>query len=231
MTKIDLANSSITGVKLEELLAASGFEIPRDLNMGKNDPYGAPELLEALAGIYNCQKSNIIPTTGGSEANFLLFLALLNSGDEVIVEQPGYSPLWLVPQMLGVKVIKWPRKFEDIFTLDLEMLKNSITNRTKLIVITNLHNPSGVLATNESIRAAAEIAADHGVWLVIDEMFLDVANNTQTSAVGMESVIVTASVSKVYGIGGLRTGWIIAPEGVVEQCIKAIFQSLSPRQL
>jgi aspartate/methionine/tyrosine aminotransferase len=224
-TKIDLANSSITGVKLDELLAATSFEIPKELNMGKNDPYGASELLDALVGIYNCPKSNIIPTTGGSEANFLLFLTMLKAGDEVIVEQPGYSPLWLVPQMLGAKVIKWPRRFENNFALDLEMLKNNITNRTKLIVITNLHNPSGVLATNESIRAAAEIAADHGAWLVIDEMFLDVASTTQASAVGMNSVIVTASVSKVYGIGGLRTGWIIAPEKVAVQCLKAKWQA------
>ena len=224
-TKIDLANSSITGVRWDELLAVTQFQIPKDLSMGKNDPCGAAPLVEALANIYNCQSSNVITTTGGSEANFLVYLALLAAGDEIIVEQPGYSPLWLVPEMMGAKVVDWPRKFEDGFTLDLEALKDKITNRTKLIVMTNLHNPTGVLADNDTIRAAAEIASDHGALLFIDEMFLDVSETPSSSAAGSEGVIVTASVSKVYGIGGLRTGWIVAEKQLAEKCLAAKWQA------
>jgi aspartate/methionine/tyrosine aminotransferase len=226
-TKIDLANNSITGVPLSELLDMTGFVIPADFNLGKNDPFGADDLREILAQIYNCEKQNIVPTTGGSEANFLVFLSHLEPGDEVIMEQPGYPPLWLVPQMLGAQVIYWERKFEDRFALDFEALKNKITDRTKLIVITNLHNPSGILVEHDEIKALAEIAAENNVMLLIDEMFLDVADTEipQRSAVGLDSVIVTASVSKVYGIGGLRTGWIIGSDEIAKKCLSAKWQA------
>ncbi|WP_455391716.1 aminotransferase class I/II-fold pyridoxal phosphate-dependent enzyme [[Eubacterium] cellulosolvens] len=222
-----MANSSIIGVPYSELIKDTGFEIQDNLNLGKNDPFGAKELREALAKIYKCSPTNVIPTTGGSEANFLVFLGLLEPGDEVIVEQPGYSPLWLVPQALGARVSWWERRYEDKFALDEETLKNKITNQTKLIVITNLHNPSGAMVELETIRAIAELAKEKGAWLFIDEMFLEVANTDSPpkSAFGIESVIVTASVSKIYGIGGLRTGWIIAPEDIAEQCLLAKWQA------
>ncbi len=223
--KYDLANSSISGVPFSELLSLTGSKIPNDFNLGKNDPNGADELRNALAKIYNCKKENIVTTTGGSEANFLVFLAMLKPGDEVIVEQPTYSPLWLVPQMLGARIVTWERAYENGFSLDLEELKNKITSRTKLIVITNLHNPSGVLIDNDTINAAAEIAAEQHAILFIDEMFLDTAESKQATAAGMESVLVTSSVSKVYGIGGLRTGWIVAQEHLAAQCLGAKWQT------
>jgi aspartate/methionine/tyrosine aminotransferase len=219
--KYDLGNSSITGVKWSELVELTGFQIPDELNLNKNDPFGALELRETLAGIYQCDKDQVIPTTGGSEANLIVFLAMVEPGSEVIVEQPGYSPLWQVPEMLGVKIKFWHRNFDNGFTLDLESLKESINTKTKLIVITNLHNPSGALAPFEDIKAAAEIAKDNNVYLLIDEIFLDVSSNLQPSAAGLENVIITSSVSKVFGIGGFRTGWIITNDEVSKHCLDA----------
>jgi len=111
--------------------------------------------------------------------------------------------------------------------LDIEALKNKITDNTKLIVITNLHNPSGILTSPEMIQTVAELAQEHDAFLFIDEMFLDVANTEQApqSAFGLDSVLVTASVSKVFGIGGLRTGWIIAPKDIAKKCLLAKWQA------
>jgi aspartate/methionine/tyrosine aminotransferase len=219
--KYDLGNSSITGVKWSELIELTGFQIPDELNLNKNDPFGAPELRECLANIYNCNNTQVIPATGGSEANLIVFLAMVEPGSEVIVEYPGYSPLWQVPEMLGAKIRFWNRNFEERFALDLETLKESINSKTKLIVITNLHNPSGVLAPYEDIKAAAEIAKDNNVHLLIDEIFIDVSNTPQRSAAGLENVIITSSASKVFGIGGFRTGWIIADDQVSKKCLDA----------
>lgn len=224
-TQYDLANSSITGVPLDEFLVHTGFELPKDFNLGKNDPFGAQELRQALSDIYNCDFENVVTTTGGSEANFLVFLGLLEPGDEVIVEQPGYSPLWLVPQMLGAKVVYWERLLENGFDLDIESLKEKITTNTKLVVITNLHNPSGVVAERDIIQAIADLAEENNALLFIDEMFLDVAEEPQKTAFGMDSVLVTASVSKIYGIGGLRTGWIIAQKDIAARCLQAKWQA------
>jgi aspartate/methionine/tyrosine aminotransferase len=222
--KFDLANSSITGVQFAELMNFTDFNIPDNFNLGKNDPFGAIELRETLAKIYNCNTTNIIPTTGGSEANLIVFLAMLNPSDRVIVEQPGYSPLWLVPEMLGAKVDFWYRKFEDGFKLDIESLKEKITRETKLVVVTNLHNPSGVLTEEKEIKAIGEIVKENNAFLLVDEIFLDVANRPQNSAADFNSIIVTSSVSKVYGIGGLRTGWIVASDEVAKSCLQAKWQ-------
>ncbi len=223
--KLDLASSSITGVRFDELQEMTGFELPEDFDLGKNDPFGALELRDALVSMYNCDHNQVVTTTGGSEANFLVFLALLDRGDEIIVEQPGYSPLWLVPEMLGARVVKWERRFEDGFALDMEALKSKLTKNTKLIVITNLNNPTGVQADQKTIQAVAELASEHGALLFIDEMFLPAANAPQRTAAGMDSVIVTSSVSKVYGIGGLRTGWIVADEDIAKLCLNAKWQT------
>jgi aspartate/methionine/tyrosine aminotransferase len=222
--KYDLANSSITGVKWSEFIDLTGFQIPDDLNLNKNDPFGAPELRRTLAEIYHCSDTQVIPATGGSEANLIVFLAMVEPGSEVIVECPGYSPLWQVPEMLGARINLWDRRFEDGFGLDIEKLKEIINKDTNLIVITNLHNPSGVLAPIDDIKAVAEIAKDKNAYLLIDEIFLDVSDTPQSSAAALENVIVTSSVSKVFGVGGFRTGWIVADDKIFDRCLKAKWQ-------
>ena len=134
------------------------------------------------------------------------------------MEQPGYGPLWLTPQTLGARVIPWPRRFEQQFALDLDTLPTLLSKKTRLIVITNLHNPSGVLIPRQTLQRVADLAAMHNVFLLVDEIFLDGAPTPQPSAFGLPNTIVTSSMSKIYGLGGLRTGWVIAPEHVTYQC-------------
>jgi aspartate/methionine/tyrosine aminotransferase len=100
----------------------------------------------------------------------------------------------------------------------LEGLQLNLTDDTKLVIMTNLHNPSGRLADRDSIRAAAETCAEKGACLLIDEIFLDGAFEPQSSAFGLDNVIITSSVTKVYGLGGVRTGWVIAPEDIAQKC-------------
>jgi aspartate/methionine/tyrosine aminotransferase len=217
-TKYPLAYSNITGVTYEEFLAFTGFTLPSSYDLGIDHPHGVHELTTALAGIYHCTPENIVTSSGGTEANYLLFSSLLSPGDEVIVEQPGYGPLWLTPQTLGARVVTWPRRFEERFAVNLVTLPSLITKKTKLIVLTNLHNPSGVLLPRQMLQRVADIAAMNHVFLLVDEIFLDGSPTPQPSAYGLPNTIVTSSMSKVYGLGGMRTGWIIAPEHVAYQC-------------
>jgi aspartate/methionine/tyrosine aminotransferase len=159
-----------------------------------------------------------VTTTGASEANFLVFSSLLTNSDDFIVEQPGYQPLWRTPEVLGAQRITWPRPFEKKFQLDIDVLESLITNKTKLIVITNLHNPSGVLTDKKTIETIAEIAQQHHTYLLIDEIFLDGSFIRQPSSFGIPNVIITSSATKIYGRGGLHTGWLIAPKEIKERC-------------
>ena len=216
----NLAFSNIHGVTVEESETLTHYSFPGNFDFGSNAQYGADELKRTLCSIYNCTSDNIVTTTGASEANFLVFSSLLNQGDEFIIEQPGYQPMWLTPEMFGARRINWPRRFENKFSVDIEMLNNLITEKTKLIILTNLHNPSGVFTHHKAIKAIAEIAENHDVYVLVDEIYLDGSYISQPSSFGIPNVIVTSSATKIYGLGGFHSGWIIAPREITMQCQK-----------
>ena len=214
-----LAFSKMKGLSKGEYDELVQYDLKPELDLGRGDPRGAYEFKQILMEIYGCGIDNIVTTSGGTQANFLVFLATLQKKDKFIIEQPGYQPMWLTPQMLGGRKIPWLRRFEDDFRLDVDALKNLITNRTKLIVLTNPHNPTGVVADRKfEIKKIAEIAQAKGIYVLIDEIFLDGTDVPQVSAYGLPNVIITSSMTKVYGLGGQRTGWIIAPPEIAAQC-------------
>jgi aspartate/methionine/tyrosine aminotransferase len=214
----NLAFSNIDGLTFEEYQQLTDFFLQKDFDLGVNAHYGADELKQILSEMYHCKPENIVTATGASEANFLVSSSLLTKDDDFIVEQPGYQPLWRTPEILGARRITWPRTFEKKFQLDIDVLDSLITNKTKLIVMTNLHNPSGVLTDKKTIEAVAEIARKHHTYLLIDEIFLDGSFTRQPSSFGIQNVIVTSSATKVYSLGGLHTGWVIAPKEIAELC-------------
>ena len=214
-----LAFSKMKGVSKREYDELVQYDLGPELDLGRGDPRGTNEFKQILMEIYGCGIDNIVTTSGGTQANFLVFLATLKKKDKFIIEQPGYQPMWLTPKMMGARKVPWLRRFEDDFRLDIDALKELITHRTKLIVLTNPHNPSGVVADRESeIKKIAEIAQARGIYVLIDEIFLDGTDVPQVSAYGLPNVIITSSMTKVYGLGGQRTGWIIAPPEIAAQC-------------
>ncbi len=214
-----LAFSKMKGVSKREYDELVDYDPGPELDLGRGDPNGANEFKQILTQMYGCGIDNIVTTSGGTQANFLVFLATLSKKDEFIIEQPGYQPMWLTPEMMEAKKVPWFRRFNDEFRLDVDALDALITDRTKLIVLTNPHNPTGVVADRElEIRRVAEIAQARGVYVLIDEIFLDGASVPQISAYGLPNVIVTSSMTKVYGLGGQRTGWIIAPLEIATEC-------------
>ena len=214
-----LASSKMTGLSKREYDELVRYDLAPELDLGRGDPRGANEFKQILKEMYGCGLYNIVTTSGGTQANFLVFLATLSEGDEFIIEQPGYQPMWLTPEVMGARMVPWLRRFEDDFRLDVDALEALITDRTILIVITNPHNPTGVVADRETeIKRIAEIAQAKGIYVLIDEIFLDGAAEPQVSAYGLPNVIITGSMTKVYGLGGQRTGWIIAPPEILSQC-------------
>jgi len=214
--RYNLAYSDITGLSLKEYTKLAKYSLPADFNLGINRQYGATELKDTLCSMYHCTADNVVTSTGASEANYLVYSSLLDNGDEFIIERPGYQPLRSTPEMFGAKRIDWPRPFENKFRINVEALKALCTKNTKLIVLTNLHNPSGVYTDIQTIKAVAEVAIDHGAYVLVDEIYHDGAFTQNPSCFGLPNVLVTSSATKVYGLGGLHTGWIIAPEEVAK---------------
>jgi aspartate/methionine/tyrosine aminotransferase len=138
--------------------------------------------------------------------------ALIEPGDEVLIEHPAYELLVSTAEHLGANVTRFSRPAENSFRIDLGELERRATGRTRLIVLTNLQNPTSAQIDEEDMRAVGEIARRCGSRVLVDEIYLDADFEARPSSafqLGPEFVV-TNSLTKVYGLSGLRCGWILA---------------------
>jgi aspartate/methionine/tyrosine aminotransferase len=154
----------------------------------------------------------VVTTTGTSMANHLAMAMLIEAGDEVLLEEPTYELLTSTLLYLGATIKRFPRSEESGYALDPAAVRRSITPKTKLIVLANLHNPTSVLAPESALREIGGLARSVGAHVLVDEVYLDAVHvdTPKTSFHLGEEFIVTTSLTKVYGLGGLRCGWILA---------------------
>lgn len=185
-----------------------------DLDLdGASHPRYRP-LREAIAARYKVSVDQIVTADGTSMANFLAMAALIAPGDEVLIERPTYELLLGVASFLGAKINRFERNPADAFRLDPAKVAEAMSDRTRLIVITNLHNPSNALATEEELRAIAAL----GARVLVDEVYLDSALPPDRTAARLgPEFVCTNSLTKVYGLSGLRCGWILAEPELAER--------------
>jgi aspartate/methionine/tyrosine aminotransferase len=202
-------------------LATSGVgpfplrELPFDfscLEINGDNRYGYAPLACAIARKHGVDPECVVEAFGASMANHLAMAAILEPGDEVVIEQPAYGPLLDVPLYLEAGIHRFPRREENGFQIDPEDVRRALTPRTRLIVITNLHNPSSVPTPDSVLRQIGEIAREAGARVLVDEVYLDaVYRDTPSTAFHLgPQFVVTSSLTKVYGVSGLRCGWILA---------------------
>lgn len=189
-----------------------------DLDLdGASHPRYRP-LREAVAGRYGVLVDQVVAADGTSMANFLAMAALVTPGDEILVEHPTYELLLGAASFLGAEIRRFERKAEDAFRLDAGRVRDAMSNRTRLIIVTNLHNPSSALASEEELRSIGDLAASVGAHVLVDEVYLDSAVPPQRSAAHLGAAFVcTNSLTKVYGLSGLRCGWILAEPELAER--------------
>ena len=204
--EFDLAGSNIMACGLDDL---PGARMAVDL-AGANDN-GYRPLVEAIAERYEVSPDNVTTAGGTAGANFFVLAALLEPGDEVLVERPGYDPLLGASRLLGARTVRFDRSFEDRFALDPDRVRQAITPRTKLIVITSPHNPTGVTADPAALEEIGRIAERAGAHVMVDEVYKDVTGDqTPPAAARGEVFLTTSSLTKSYGLSSLRAGWVIA---------------------
>ena len=209
--------------------ALTGSEVPHfrmdslpvtvaDLDLdGASHPRYAP-LRERIARRYGVGLEQVVAADGTSMANFVALAALVEPGDEVLVERPAYDPLLGAASFLAATVTRFDRRPEDGFRLDVERIAAAARDRTRVILITNLHNPSGALAGEDELRAVGKVARRVGARVLVDEAYLDAAVPPRRSAVHLgPEFVVTNSLTKVYGLSGLRCGWVLAEPELAER--------------
>jgi aspartate/methionine/tyrosine aminotransferase len=177
-----------------------------------------PPLREAIARRYEVGSEQVVAADGTSMANFLAMATLISPGDEVLVEHPTYELLLGAASFLGAEIKRFERNPADAFRLDPAKVREAMSDRTRLIVVTNLHNPSSALASDEELRAVGQLAASVGARVLVDEVYLDSAVPPRRSAVHLgREFVITNSLTKVYGLSGLRCGWILAENELAER--------------
>ncbi|MEE6210371.1 pyridoxal phosphate-dependent aminotransferase [Salarchaeum sp. III] len=197
---------------------------------GLDDPPTGASLEMQIAGEYGVEPEQVLVTGGATQANFLAAAAALEneSGDEadasasrVLVEKPGYEPLVASPRALGAQVDRFLRDENDALSPD--RVGKALTPDTELVTVTNRHNPSGRLAERETLAETAKVAREGGARLLVDEVYAPYHPESGDgpfggpSAVGFEDAVVTGSLTKFFGLGDLRIGWLVADEAFVER--------------
>jgi len=212
--KYNLAASGVKGLPLNELPVRL-----EELELSAPGGYGYPPLLERLATRYGVSTKNVVTAIGTSMANYLAMSAVLEPGDEVVIEDPAYDPMVEVGHYLGAVVKRIPRRPENKFQIDVDELKKIVSRKTRLIVLTNLHNPSGVLLEDAALRGIGEVARTVGALVMVDEVYLELLFDRplRPSFHLGPNFIVTSSLTKAYGLSGLRCGWILAAPELAER--------------
>jgi aspartate/methionine/tyrosine aminotransferase len=210
--KFNLATSGMMSLPLVELDVRMS-----ELEINGVNPYGYAPLLKAISVRYRVPQECIVTATGTSLANYLALAATTEPGDEILVEQPSYDPILSAACYLGLEIKRFRRPAERNFQIDLEDLERNLTARTRLIVITDMHNPSGALCPETVLRQIAALARKSGAYVVVDEVYREMLFEDQPSSafhLDPERFIITTSLTKAYGLSGLRCGWLLAPPQV-----------------
>jgi aspartate/methionine/tyrosine aminotransferase len=205
--RYNLATSGVGSFPLREL----PFDFA-SLEINGENRYGYRPLIDAIASKYAVDPDCVVEAEGTSMANHLAMAAILEPGDEVLIEHPAYGPLVDAARYLEARITRFPRRPEDGFRVDPGEIRRAVTPRTRLIVITNLHNPSSVPAPEAVLREVGGMAREAGARVLVDEVYLDAIyeGTPRTAALLGPEFVTTNSLTKIYGVSGLRCGWILA---------------------
>jgi aspartate/methionine/tyrosine aminotransferase len=207
--KFNLTESSFRDAVLGDL----------DLDLAKlvlayGDHLGHAGLRKLLAAEYGVRPEEVLLTVGAAHALFLISTAQLEKGDRLLVERPNYATNIETPRAIGAAIDFYELKFENGYRLDVEKFAAMIRPETKLVSVTTPHNPTGVVLSEADLRRLIEITAKKGCTLLVDETYRDMAFGKPTpfAAALAPHVVSVCSLSKTYGLPGIRLGWLVATD-------------------
>lgn len=206
--RFNLASSEVDHFRLDR------FPISiEQLELDGASRYRYPPLRRAIADKHGVAPEQVVMADGTSMANFIALAALVAPGDDVLVEQPAYEPMLAAARFLGAEPRFFERRPDEAFRLDPKAVESALTPGTKLVVLTNLHNPSSAFADEVVLRRIGELAPR----VLVDEVYLDAARGARSAVHLGPQFVCTGSLTKVYGLSGLRCGWVLAEPALAER--------------
>ncbi len=221
--KYNLSESGVHPVLLRELVDRENGYLQSLLDTDLNYPHtnGIPKLRQNIARLYQGgTPENVLVTVGAIEVNYLVLKTLLAAGDEIVVMLPNYMQIWGLAKNHGLALKTFHLREETGWTPDLAELESMVTAGTRLIAVCNPNNPTGCVLSESEMDAIINIADRVGSWILADEVYAGAERLTDEETPSFygryDKVLVTGSLSKAYGLPGLRIGWVTAPAGIVD---------------
>ena len=223
-TDLDLGSSGVQSFSLAELREL--LNIPQteldSIVFDDSRTLGDPKLRAAIAKHWGeSDPERVMVTNGSTEANYLIMNALLLPGDEVVVLDPLYQQLYGIAEAIGCRLLRWPLRVENGFAPDMKDLRRVISPRTRMVIVNFPHNPTGASIDLRQQNELIDIVADAGAYLVWDAAFAELTfKGAPLPPPGRryERSISFGTLSKAYGLPGLRVGWCVAPQHVLARC-------------
>ena len=220
----NLSESGVHPVMLRELLGDDPARLSRLLDTDLNYPYvnGIPELRQNIAKLYNgAGPDNVLVTVGAIEANYIATRTLLSPGDEIVMMMPNYLQIWGISRNHDYRIKTFTLQEEEAWAPDLTELEDKVSADTKVIAICNPNNPTGYILTEPEMDRIVAIAERVGAWIIADEVYRGVERvvdpETPSFYGRCDRVIAVGSMSKAYGLPGLRIGWTVGPEEMLDR--------------
>ena len=214
-TPLMLSSSDCESRTIGDLLALEPEAQERlfHLRCGYTESPGAPELRRAIAAIYDrIGPEDVLVTACAEEGIFLLYHALLQSGDHAIVETPCYESALEVARSTGADVSQWRRRYEDGWAHDVGALEGLLRSDTRVLYLNQPHNPTGTLMDSATFTRIVDLARSEGLVLFCDEVYRELEHDPRDRLPAAcdlyERAVSLGSISKSYGLPGLRIGWI-----------------------
>jgi len=224
----EMAETDVKPFTLKELIELGDFkELEEQLlgvKLGYNPTSGSDKLKAAVASLYqhNVRPENVLITTGAIEADFHLTNSLVNKGDTVIAQFPAYQALYSTAEARGAKIKYWQMRPENEYQPDIDKLKRLVDTKTKLIVLNIPNNPTGAVINEAQLKTILKWAEEQDFYVLCDEVYHELELTKGIIPPYGRSLskkaISVGSMSKAYGLSGLRLGWIAGPPEVIQKC-------------
>jgi aspartate/methionine/tyrosine aminotransferase len=221
--KYNISESGVEPLTMHELLG-DPQKIETILNTPLTYPQtnGTIELRERIAALYpDATRDQVLVTTGAAQANFTTLMTMMDPGDQIAVMLPNYMQIWGIASNYNLDVRPFHLREELNWGLDIEGLEQAVTEKTRLIAICNPNNPTGHILSPQEMDHIIRTADRVGAWILADEVYAGAERSTDQFTPSFwgryDKVLAVGSMSKAYGLPGLRIGWVIAPGDLAEQ--------------
>ena len=222
--KYNLSESGVHPMTITDLSEGNNEFVEEILTSELNyaQANGIPELRDNIAALYpGASRENVIVTTGAAQANFTSILTALDPGDEIVVMLPNYMQIYGIGINYGLHVKTFSLKEELGWSVDIDEVGDVVSDKTKLIAVCNPNNPTGHIMTDDEMNAVISAAERTGAWLLSDEVYTGAEHHQEEVTPSFwgryDRVLAVGSMSKAYGLPGLRIGWVVAPADMVDE--------------